>query len=67
MDAIRPKWMAIYMDATGLPRAWGLSPNKDDAEAIAKLELEAYRDEHHDRQEPFTLRFHRIDFPEDGQ
>jgi hypothetical protein len=50
------QWVAMYLDATGLPRAWGAAPTKTDAEAIAKIELEAYRETHSDRQEPFTLK-----------
>lgn len=48
--------MAMFKDRDGLPRAYGVSTFVDDAVAIAKLELEAYRDEHNTRdQEPFTL------------
>lgn len=49
------RYLAMFKDATGLPRAWAVAPDRIDAEASAKLELEAYRDEHSDRQEPFTL------------
>ena len=55
------RWMAFYLDATARPRAWGIAPSRQDAIAIAKIELEAYRDKHFDRQEPFTLKTKRID------
>jgi hypothetical protein len=54
------RWLAMYVDATGLPRAYGVSPDKTEAAGIAKIELEAYREEHADRQEPFRLKFSRI-------
>mgnify|MGYP001579305372 CR=1 FL=1 len=60
------RWIAIFYDATGLPRAWGIATDEsrvkamNEAEAIAKRELETYRKEHSDRQEPFKLRVRRF-------
>jgi hypothetical protein len=52
------RYTAIWRDATGIPRAYGHSDCIIDAQAIAIIELEAYKDEHFDRQEPFTLTVH---------
>lgn len=50
------KYLTIYKDAYGKPRAYGASPSIIDSQAIAKLELEAYRQEssYTPDQEPFT-------------
>jgi hypothetical protein len=39
------RYVAIYKDSQGMPRAWARSNDRIQAEAAAKLELEAYRDE----------------------
>lgn len=39
------KWIATYKDSSGMPRAWSVSVDRIQAEASAKIELEAYRDE----------------------
>ena len=38
-------YLAMYKDPQGMPRAFGRSSDRIQAEAAAKLELEAYRDE----------------------
>ncbi len=38
-------FVAYFADPQGLPRAFGRSTSKEDAVAIAQIELDAYRDE----------------------
>jgi len=38
-------YIAFFSDPQGMPRAFGKSPAREDAIAIAQIELEAYRDE----------------------
>jgi hypothetical protein len=38
-------FLAYFSDPQGLPRAFGKSTSKEDATAIAQIELDAYRDE----------------------
>lgn len=37
-------YLAMYLDPQGLPRAYGKAPDAIDAQAIAQIELDAYRD-----------------------
>jgi hypothetical protein len=37
--------VAMYKDSQGMPRAWAISIDRIQAEASAKLELEAYQNE----------------------
>jgi hypothetical protein len=37
-------YIAYFSDPQGMPRAWGKSATKEDAAAIAQIELETYRD-----------------------
>ncbi len=55
-------WLATYVDSTGIPRAYGISADKQDAAGIAMLELEGYRDERTDRREgeSFYLRYRKV-------
>jgi len=37
-----PRVLVMFMDYTGLPRAWAAGPNRDQAEAEARRQLQAY-------------------------
>lgn len=56
------RYMAMWCDADGLPRAYGVSPDKDDAEAIATIELEEYKATRAPwtYYPPFTLKIERL-------
>lgn len=36
------KWVVMFLDYTGLPRAWGAAFEKDDAEKEARRQLDIY-------------------------
>ena len=57
----------MFKDPEGTPRAWGRAPGTIEAEAIAKIELEAYRNakrsggDHYLATAKYTLECHTVE------
>ena len=66
-EVLMPQYLAMLKDPEGIPRAWGRAPGAIEAEAIAKIELEAYRDakrtggDHYLATAKYTLECHTVE------
>jgi len=65
-NVLMPQYLAMFKDPEGIPRAWGRAPGAIEAEALAKIELEAYRDvkrtggDHYLATANYTLECHTV-------
>ena len=66
-EVLMPQYLAMLKDPEGIPRAWGRAPGAIEAEAIAKIELEAYRNakrtggDHYLATAKYTLECHTVE------